>query len=529
MCESCQLGKFKWTSYLAHNNRLKHPFQLLHCDVWGPSPHTNLLGHRYFLIYTDDHNRFGWLFLLKKKFEVTICIKNLCVLIEQQFGKTVKGLRTDNAKDFLNKELNEFLASKGIVHETSCPYTPQQNGLAERKIGDIVDKARTLLIQARVPLNLWGFSVMTAVHFINCLPSRTLQFQSPIGILEKVFPDTRLKTGLPIMIFGCVAYVHNPAHKTNKWSAKAFKCVFLGYSSTQKGYKLYHPVTRKYIVSKDVIFDESVFYYTSDHHDSLRDLGYLKLLEETGLPAEESPSMSQDHRIPNLSEETIVPFPTLPEPNPEADGEPEFPPAPTVPDQPSVPSCSPEVLDHHQSPPLKYYKRKSKGGTEDSIGGEVMGEWSIALRKGKRSCVKPRPHDVTNFLTFKNVSPQYKTFLVGLQDTTIPKSHHKGLRVSQWKEAMDDEMRALIQNDTWEIIDLPKGKKSVGCRWIFTLKYNADGTLDRHKARLVARSYTQTYGIDYQETFAPVAKLNTIRIMISLAVNLDWPLLQYDI
>ena len=293
---------------------------------------------------------------------------------------------------------------------------------------------------------------------------------------------------------------------------------------------MYHPVTRKYLVSKDVIFDESVFYYTSDHHDSLRDLGYLKLLEETGLPVEDSPSMSQDHRIPNLPEKTIVPFPTLPEPNPEADGELEFPLAPTVPDQPpSTPTCSPEVPDHHQSPPLKYYKCKSKGGLEDSIGGEVMGEWSIALRKGKRSCVKPRPHDVTNFLTFENVSPQYKTFLVGLQDITMPKSHHEGLRVSQWKEAMDDEMRALIQNDTWEIVDLPKGKKSVGCRWIFTRKCSVNGTLDRHKARLVARGYTQTYGIDYQETFAPGAKLNTIRIMISLAVNLDWPLLQYDI
>ena len=94
---------------------------------------------------------------------------------------------------------------------------------------------------------------------------------------------------------------------------------------------------------------------------------------------------------------------------------------------------------------------------------------------------------------------------------------------------MDDEMRALIQNDTWEIVNLPKEKKLVGCRWIFTLKYNTDGTLDRHKARLVARGYTQAYGIDYQETFAHVAKLNTIRIMISLAINLDWPLLQYDI
>ena len=79
------------------------------------------------------------------------------------------------------------------------------------------------------------------------------------------------------------------------------------------------------------------------------------------------------------------------------------------------------------------------------------------------------------------------------------------------------------------MVDLPKGKKPVGCQWVYTLKYKLDGSLDRYKAHLVARGYTQTYGIDYQETFAPVAKLNTIRILISLAVNLDWPLNQYDI
>ena len=86
---------------------------------------------------------------------------------------------------------------------------------------------------------------------------------------------------------------------------------------------------------------------------------------------------------------------------------------------------------------------------------------------------------------------------------------------------MNEEMKALLQNDTWEIVDLPKGKIPVSCRWVFTLKYKPDGSLDRHKARLVARGYTQTYGIDYQETFAPIAKLNTIRILISLAVNFD--------
>ena len=260
VCDACQLGKFKRATYPSRDNRVTKPFQILHCDVWGPSPLTDLLGHQYFLICTDDHSRFTWLFLLKNKSEVATSIKDLCQLIKRQFGDTVKSLRTDNAKDFLNISLSTFLTSEGMKHETSCPYTPQQNGLAERKIGDIVDKARTLLIHAHAPLNSWGFSVMTAVHLINRLPSITLKLQSPINILEGLYPTVRLKTDLPIRIFGCVVYVHNPTYKKNKWSQKALKCVFLGYSTTQKGYKAYHPITRKYLVSKDVCFDEKQLY-----------------------------------------------------------------------------------------------------------------------------------------------------------------------------------------------------------------------------------------------------------------------------
>lgn len=95
---------------------------------------------------------------------------------------------------------------------------------------------------------------------------------------------------------------------------------------------------------------------------------------------------------------------------------------------------------------------------------------------------------------------------------------------SRWAEAMTIKMEALKKNSTWEMVPLPQGKKPVGCRWIYTIKYKADGSIDRYKARLVAKGYTQTYGIDFQETFAP-AKINTVRVLISLAANLDWPLL----
>lgn len=111
----------------------------------------------------------------------------------------------------------------------------------------------------------------------------------------------------------------------------------------------------------------------------------------------------------------------------------------------------------------------------------------------------------------------------------IPNTVHEALRDEAWREATYAEYRALEKNETWEITDLPQGKRIVGCRWLFSVKHQPDGTVERLKARLVAKGYTQSYGIDYQETFAPVAKLNTIRILLSLAVNLDWPLLQLDV
>ncbi|XP_059669006.1 uncharacterized mitochondrial protein AtMg00820-like [Cornus florida] len=111
-----------------------------------------------------------------------------------------------------------------------------------------------------------------------------------------------------------------------------------------------------------------------------------------------------------------------------------------------------------------------------------------------------------------------------LNSIAVPKTLSEALNSREWKQAMKVEMDALEKNKTWETVELPKGKKTVGCKWVFSVKFNADGSLERYKARLVAKGYTQTFGVDYQETFAPVAKMNTIRILLSLATNFDWTL-----
>ncbi|XP_040948287.1 uncharacterized protein [Gossypium hirsutum] len=150
----------------------------------------------------------------------------------------------------------------------------------------------------------------------------------------------------------------------------------------------------------------------------------------------------------------------------------------------------------------------------------------IAVRKGTRSCTQ---HPISRFVSYGNLSKSYKAFVTNVDSIKIPKNIEEALESAEWRQAVMEEMKALKNNETWEVSDLPKGKKTVGCKWIFTTKFKPDGRIDRYKARLVAKGFTQTYGLDYNETFAPVAKLNTARVLLSLAANLDWHLTQLDV
>ncbi|RVW70185.1 putative mitochondrial protein [Vitis vinifera] len=136
---------------------------------------------------------------------------------------------------------------------------------------------------------------------------------------------------------------------------------------------------------------------------------------------------------------------------------------------------------------------------------------------------------MSNYVSNHRLSESNKSFVNQLSTVAIPNSVQEALADPRWKAAMNEEMKSLQKNETWELVECPPGKKPVGCRWIYTVKYKADGSIERFKARLVAKGYTQTYGIDYTETFAPVAKINTVRVLLSLAANLDWPLQQFDV
>ena len=133
-------------------------------------------------------------------------------------------------------------------------------------------------------------------------------------------------------------------------------------------------------------------------------------------------------------------------------------------------------------------------------------------------------YPISNFISYHHLSKANLAFALQLSSIFIPSHFQEALEDPKWKNAMVEEMRALQKNFTWEMAELPMGKNTVGSKWVFTVKYKSDGTIERYKSRLVAKSYTQTYCIDYQEIFAPVAKMNTVRVILSLTVNLDWPL-----
>ena len=150
----------------------------------------------------------------------------------------------------------------------------------------------------------------------------------------------------------------------------------------------------------------------------------------------------------------------------------------------------------------------------------------IAVRKQLRTCTL---HPIFKFVSYSALSPTFRAFTSSLDTEKIPKDVQEAMKNPKWRKAVLEEMHALEKNETRDMMELPKGKRTVGCKWVFTIKYKADGTIERHKARLVAKGFIQTYGIDYTKTFAPVAKLNTVRILLSLAANLDWPLYQLDV
>jgi transposase InsO family protein len=211
-------------------------------------------GYKYFVIFIDDFSRTTWLYLLKNKSEVFSQFVDFCNYVENQFDTKIKIFRSDNGTEFVNQNFANLFKEKGILHQTTCVYTPQQNGVSERKNRHLLEVTRVLLFQNNVPKDFWSDAVLTATYLINRLPSAKLDYKSPLEILyQEKININHLK------VFGCICFVHK--NKQDKFDYTSIKAIFLGYSSQKKGYKCYDPIQNKFYISRHVTFQEDEPYF----------------------------------------------------------------------------------------------------------------------------------------------------------------------------------------------------------------------------------------------------------------------------
>ncbi|KAG7990862.1 hypothetical protein I3843_02G045900 [Carya illinoinensis] len=239
--------------------------------------------------------------------------------IKTQFNKKVQILRSDNVRKYLSSTFATYLSDKGIVHQTSCSYTPQQNGVAECKNRHLLDVTQALLLHMHVPKRFWRDGVLTACHLINRMPSSVLNGSSPFSAL---FPSSS-PFSLPPKIFGCVCFVHNLGPGFDKLDPRSTKCLFVGYSRTQKGYRCYSPALRRYFTSADVTFFESIPFFSNT--SSSVECDPLPLPTLTLSPSQ-SPNLTQPSPVPlQVYSRCLRPPAPMPQPVVPPSSDPELP------------------------------------------------------------------------------------------------------------------------------------------------------------------------------------------------------------
>nr|CAN70361.1 hypothetical protein VITISV_033646 [Vitis vinifera] len=278
-CTSCQLGKQPTLPFNNSESISNSIFELIHSDVWGPSPVASIGGSRYFVVFIDDYSRYIWIFPMKSCSEILSIYSNFAKMIETQFSKRIKTFRSDNALEYTQHAFQALLHSYGTVHHLTCPGTSQQNGRAERKLRHILDTVRALLLSAKIPAPFWGEAALHAVHAINRIPSAVIHNQTPY---ERLFGSPPVYHHL--RSFGSACFVLLQSHEHNKLEPRSRLCCFLGYGETQKGYRCYDPVSHRLRVSHNVVFwEHRLFVELSHFRSSLTNSSVLEIFPDESL------------------------------------------------------------------------------------------------------------------------------------------------------------------------------------------------------------------------------------------------------
>ena len=363
------------------------------------------------------------------------------------------------------------MLQNGILHQTSCVDTHSHNGVAERKNRHLLETARALLFQVHLPKHFWADFVSIACFLINQMPSLFLNWDTPFQTLfsnKSLFP-------IEPRVFKCTCFIPDVRSHVFKLDPKSLKCIFLVYSRVQKVYRCYCPSLCWYLVFVDVTFLENALFSQSPIH----------------------PSQGEDDDL--LVHTIASPSTTL---------------IPTAVKPPIT-----HVHTRGQSPSV--LSPTPAASTSNPV---PIDDLPITLRKGKRQCV----HLISSFCSYNHLSSHSCSFIASLDSISLPNNVPEALSHLGWNSAMIEEMNALNDNRTWDLVLLVE-KKAIGCGWVFAMRVNLDGSIARLKARLITIGNAQTYGVDYFDTFSPIAKITYVRLFISLAATHGWDLHHLDI
>lgn len=549
VCGACQQAKSHQLPYPKSSSVSSYPLELVFSDVWGPAPES-AGRYKYYVSFIDDFSKFTWIYLLKFKSEVFQKFHEFQSLVERLFDRKIITMQTDWGGEY--EKLHPFFTKIGISHHVSCPHAHQQNGSAERKHRHIVEVGLSLLAQASMPLKFWDEAFLAATFLINRTPSRVISYQTPLERLFHIKPEYS-----SLRIFGCACWPNLRPYNQHKLQFRSKECVFLGYSNLHKGFKCLDAATGRVYISRDVVFDEEVFPFTKLHSNvGARLRAEILLLPPSLIPSGSSTSGDEcivepvinDSATNDFSAATNLPQdPTgatnpgvgsgadlLPQSTPGSE------PSSTAPDAiPAQPSHLRDVapVDDDQSPVPSSNLPVAPGGAnpDDAANADALGsapaETSSEVPGTGSSTPSPqRPNTrlqagIRKPKVYRDGTVRYG-FLVASGE---PRSLEDALGDKNWKAAMDAEFDALVKNKTWHLVPTQKDRNIIDCKWVYKIKRKADGSLDRYKARLVAKGFKQRYGIDYEDTFSPVVKSATIRIVLSLAVSRGWSLRQLDV
>ncbi|KAJ9538694.1 hypothetical protein OSB04_031427 [Centaurea solstitialis] len=525
-CVACLKGKQHKSSHKSKEvNSISSPLQLIHMDLFGPTNVMSIGKKSYCLVIVDDFSRFTWVYFLKTKDETSGLIKSFVTRVENQSNLKVKVIRSDNGTEFKNSDINSFCDEKGIEKQYSAPRTPQHNGVAERRNRTLIEAARSLLADSKLPITFWAEAVNTACYVQN----RTLVVKSLGKTPYEIFKKKKPFIGF-FKPFGCPCTILNTKSHLGKFDSKSEEGFLVGYATQCKGYRVFNSVTR--------IIEESENVKCNEHTPNAQGTGPNWLFDIDSFTNSFKTS-EQDYTGPIAQQVSEVqpqfvmfPIPTI-DPaefctngDQGEDDQVEGDITPQAGDQTvetlSQPQSSqedestPEQADTNLSDSLQeeapYQTRTQKNHPTTLVIGDVE---SPMLTRHKSKQAAP--------------SSSHLSLISCFLSQEEPKKAHDAMKDPSWIEAMQEELLQFVLQHVWDLVDLPSGHRAIGTKWIFRNKKDERGIVIKNKARLVAQGYTQEEGIDYDEVFAPVARIEAIRLFLAYASFKNFKVYQMDV